>query len=114
MLYFTKFYSFDIKKFLGIAISELNQNESFFSILHQKIVILGLKKIQLRDCNWEILLTKIRKDIARIQTESTSREKKQGLAKNGLKAQYRKTFVATNESEESGGNFLQDIADKLS
>ena len=60
------------------------------------------------------VFAKIRKDIARIQTESTSREKKQGLAKNALKAQYRKTFVATNETEESGGNFLQDIADKLS
>jgi len=60
------------------------------------------------------VFAKIRKDIARIQTESTSREKKQGLAKNALKGQYRKTFVATNESEESGGNFLQDIADKLS
>ncbi|MAA79500.1 MAG: 50S ribosomal protein L29 [Deltaproteobacteria bacterium] len=60
------------------------------------------------------VFAKIRKDIARIQTESTSREKKQGLAKNALKAQFRKTFVATNESEESGGNFLQDIADKLS
>ena len=60
------------------------------------------------------VFAKIRKDIARIQTELTSREKKQGLAKNALKAQYRKTFVATNESEESGGNFLQDIADKLS
>ena len=60
------------------------------------------------------VFTKIRKDIARLQTEATSREKKQGLAKNALKAQYRKSFVATKESEESGGNFLQDIADKLS
>ena len=60
------------------------------------------------------VFSKIRKDIARIQTEATSREKKQGLAKNALKAQYRKTFVATKESDDSGGNFLQDIADKLS
>ena len=60
------------------------------------------------------VFSKIRKDIARLQTEATSREKKQGLAKNALKAKYRKSFVATKQSDESGGNFLQDIADKLS
>ena len=60
------------------------------------------------------VFSKIRKDIARIQTEATSREKKQGLPKNGLKALYRKTFVAEKGTEENAGNFLQDIADKLS
>jgi len=60
------------------------------------------------------VFSKIRKDIARIQTEATSREKKQSLPKNGLKALYRKTFVAEKGTDESAGNFLQDIADKLS
>ena len=60
------------------------------------------------------VFAKIRKDIARIQTEMTSREKAQSLAKNGLKALYRKSFVYSAESDESNGDFLQGIADKLS
>lgn len=57
---------------------------------------------------------KIRKDIARIQTETTSREKAQSIEKNGLKAKFRKSFVPTKATEEASGDFLQDIADKLS
>lgn len=57
---------------------------------------------------------KIRKDIARIQTEVTIRQKEQGLAKNALKALYRRSFVAEQLEEENKGDFLKGIADKLS
>ena len=60
------------------------------------------------------IFAKIRKDIARIQTEVTLREKQQGLGKNCFKAQYRNSFVYEKEEAESKGEFLKDIADKLS
>ena len=81
--------------------------------LERKLIDARIKKSfgTLQDSS---IFAKIRKDIARLQTEATAREKKQGLAKNALKALYRKSFVPTKESEEAGGDFLQDIADKLS
>ena len=57
---------------------------------------------------------KLRKDIARIQTEITSREKKQELHKNALKAKFRRTFVAEQGGQAGQDNVLQSIADKLS
>jgi ribosomal protein L29 len=57
---------------------------------------------------------KIRKVIARIQTEVTSREKAQNLSKNAFKALYRKSFVAEKIEETNNGDFLKGIADKLS
>jgi len=60
------------------------------------------------------LFGNIRKDIARIQTEITSREKKQNLHKNTLKAKFRRTFVPAKEEEAVQGDVLKSIADKLS
>ena len=60
------------------------------------------------------IFAKVRKDIARIQTEISSREKAQDMAKNGLKAKFRRTFVAEKAEEENKGDFLKGIADKLS
>lgn len=59
--------------------------------------------------------SKIRKDIARLQTEQSKRQAEQNLSKNGLKMLYAKTFRPTQEEDEEGTqNFLQDIADKMS
>jgi len=60
------------------------------------------------------VFSKVRKDIARIQTEITSREKAQGLSKHALKAQFRKSFVPEETEEVKKGDFLKGIADKLS
>ena len=60
------------------------------------------------------IFAKIRKDIARLQTEQTFRCKQQGLAKNALKALHRKSFVYTQEEKEESGDFLTSVADKLS
>jgi large subunit ribosomal protein L29 len=58
----------------------------------------------------------LRKDIARIQTETRKREVQGGLPKDGLLAIHRTTFkadgVGTDGGSESGG-FLQGIVDKL-
>ena len=60
------------------------------------------------------IFSKLRKDIARLQTEQTLRCKTQGLAKNALKALHRKTFVYAQAEEEEKTDFLQSVADKLS
>ena len=58
--------------------------------------------------------SKIRKDIARIQTEVTMRQKLQVLSKNAFKGLYAKTFVAEQLEDTNNGDFLKGIADKLS
>ena len=60
------------------------------------------------------VFAKIRKDIARLQTEQTLRCKEQGLAKNALKALHRKSFVYVQEEKEQSGDFLTSVADNLS
>ena len=60
------------------------------------------------------IFAKIRKDIARLQTEQTARCKEQGLAKNALKALHRSSFVYSQEEKEESGDFLTSVADKLS
>ena len=57
---------------------------------------------------------KMRKDIARIQTEITLREKKQELHKNALKAKFRRTFVPAQGDDAVQEDVLKSIADKLS
>ena len=57
---------------------------------------------------------KRRKDIARIQTEITLREKKQELHKNALKAKFRRTFVPMEGDDSVQEDILKSIADKLS
>lgn len=58
--------------------------------------------------------SKIRKDIARIQTEVTLRQKTQSMSKNAFKALYTRSFVAEQIDEDNNGDFLKGIADKLS
>ena len=59
--------------------------------------------------------SKIRKNIARLQTEQSKRQAEQNLSKNGLKMLYSKTFnPAQVEEEEGTQDFLQNIADKMS
>ena len=60
------------------------------------------------------VFSKVRKDIARIQTEITNREKSQNLGKSALKAKFRKSFVAEQVEESQKSDFLKGIADKLS
>ena len=81
--------------------------------LERKLIDARIKKSfgTLEDSSF---FAKIRKDIARIQTEVTTRQKAQGIAKNGLKALYRRSFVAEQLEEENKGDFLKGIADKLS
>ena len=60
------------------------------------------------------VFAKIRKTIARLKTEQTRRQKEQGLPRNGLKMQYKKTFSPEEaKSDEGSENFLQGIADKF-
>lgn len=81
--------------------------------LERKLIDARIKKSfgTLEDSSF---FAKIRKDIARIQTEVTIRQKAQGLARNALKALYRRSFVAEQLEEENKGDFLKGIADKLS
>ena len=61
------------------------------------------------------IFSKIRKNIARLQTEQSKRQAEQNLPNNGLKMLYAKTFrPSQNEGEEGNQNFLQNIADKMS
>jgi len=60
------------------------------------------------------IFAKMRKDIARIQTEITLREKKQELHKNALKAKFRRTFVPVQGDDSVQEDILKSIADKLS
>jgi large subunit ribosomal protein L29 len=63
-------------------------------------------------------LTRIRKDIARMQTEARAREIVQGLAKGQLVAKHQKTAAAKTDATapqapaEKGG-FLKGIVDRL-
>ena len=61
-------------------------------------------------------LAKLRKDIARCQTEARRRELEQGLGKNALRDRHRGSFdpatAAAAEGEGEGG-FLAGIVDKL-
>ena len=61
------------------------------------------------------VFSKIRKDIARLQTEQSKRQAEQNLGKNGLKMLHSKTFNPSQEENEEGTqDFLQNIADKMS
>jgi ribosomal protein L29 len=81
--------------------------------LERKLIDARIKKSfgTLEDTSY---FAKVRKDIARIQTEVTSREKSQGLSKNAFKALHRKSFVPEVIEEANKGDFLKGIADKLS
>jgi ribosomal protein L29 len=59
------------------------------------------------------LLAKTRKDIARTHTEIRRREIEAGLAKGGLQAAHRGSFVpaAPTKSAEPGGGFLEKMLD---
>lgn len=64
------------------------------------------------------VIKRLRRDIARLQTEARQREVAQGINKNGLKAMHASSYSAdtqdsADQNEESGG-FLQGIVDKLS
>lgn len=54
-----------------------------------------------------------RKDIARVQTELTRREKEQGLGKGTLKAKHGSSFVpGKTEQKDTGGGFLKGLMEK--
>ena len=61
------------------------------------------------------IFAKIRKNIARLQTEQTRRQAEQKLPNNGLKMLHAKTFKpAENEDSEGTQDFLKNLADKMS
>ncbi len=65
---------------------------------------------------------KLRKEIARLHTETRNREKALGVAKNSLRDQHRRTFGANEAQEaaadagqeEAKGGFLRGIVDRFS
>ena len=60
-------------------------------------------------------LGKLRKDIARIRTVQSEREKAQGLAPDALRSQYRSSFKATASSAgaDASAGFLQGMATRM-
>jgi ribosomal protein L29 len=62
-------------------------------------------------------LKRLRREIARLQTEARRREIDGGLDKNSLMSQHRRTFGAVGETEapadQEKGGFLSGIVDKL-
>ncbi len=61
-------------------------------------------------------LKKLRRDIARCQTEARRREIEQGLGKNALRDLHRSSFeasAATDAGEGEAGGFLAGIVDKI-
>ena len=61
------------------------------------------------------IFSKIRKDIARLQTEQSRRQAEQSLPNNGLKMLHAKTFKpSAAEDTEGTQDFLKNLADKMS
>lgn len=63
-------------------------------------------------------LKQLRRDIARLKTETRTREVAQGLGKGALVHAHRQTFggqaAAAEQAPEQKGGFLSGIVDKLS
>ena len=59
-------------------------------------------------------LKKLRRDIARVQTQLRERERSEGLRKNALRDQYARSFSPFEEApQEKGGGMLAGIVDKI-
>lgn len=59
-------------------------------------------------------LQKLRRNIARVQTQLRAREQEQGLRKNALRDQHAPSFSPSKgESQEESGGMLAGIVDKM-
>ena len=82
--------------------------------LERQIIDARFKK-QFNTLEDSSIFAKIRKSIARLQTEQSKRQAEQNLPNNGLKMLHGKTFKATSEGEAEGTqDFLKNLADKMS
>jgi ribosomal protein L29 len=62
------------------------------------------------------VLKKLRRDIARLQTQARDRERTQGLRRNALRDAHRSSYqpaVIAAASSDDGGGFLSGIVDKI-
>ena len=82
--------------------------------LERKFIDARFKK-QFNTLEDSSVFSKIRKTIARLQTEQTRRQADQKLPKNGLKMLHAKTFKPSAEEDGEGTqDFLKNLADKMS
>ena len=102
-----------------MAYSELTDEQLVHQVLQTERDLIGARfKHSTSQLENTSKLRVLRREIARLRTETRSREIAQGLAKNGLLIQHRKTFggaapsEAASPAQEKGG-FLSGIVDKL-